>query len=99
MASGGGKPGEDTEELGTAEEDTEQGRGGKENIGEFFQGGSSTGAAVWGRDVGVDAKTREGVGLIHAWGRETVHGETAAERMGQEMVLPLPGGGHEGSGI
>ena len=37
MASGGGKPGEGVEELGTAETDTEQGRGGKENIGEFFK--------------------------------------------------------------
>ena len=37
MASGGGKPGEGAEELGTAETDTEQGRGGQENIGEFFK--------------------------------------------------------------
>ena len=35
LASGGGKPGEGAEELGTAETDTEQGRGGQENIGEF----------------------------------------------------------------
>ena len=78
LARGGGKPGEGTEELGTAEADTEQVRGGKENIGEFFQGGNSTGAAVWGGDVGVDSKNREGVELVHAWGRETDHGETAA---------------------
>ena len=37
MDSGGGKPGEGTVELGTAEADTEQGRGGQENIGEFFK--------------------------------------------------------------
>ena len=37
MASGGGKPVEGVEELGTAETDTEQGRGGQENIGEFFK--------------------------------------------------------------
>ena len=49
--------------------------------------------------MGVDAKTREGVGLVHAWGRETEHGETTTERVGREMVVPLPGGGHEGSGI
>ena len=45
-------------ELGRAEANTEQGRGGQENIGEFFQGGSSTGADVWGGDVGVDSKNR-----------------------------------------
>ena len=84
MASGGGKPGEGTEDLGTAEADTEQGKGIQESVGKFFQGGSPTGAAVWGGDVGVDAKNREGVGLIHAWGRETDHGETAAKRVGRE---------------
>ena len=47
----------------------------------------------------VDVKNIEGVGIIHAWGRETDHGETAAERVGREMVLSLPGGGHEGSKI
>ena len=99
MASGGGKPGEGAEDIRKAETDTEQGRGGQENIGKFFQGGSSTGVAVWGGDVGVESKNREGVGLIHAWGRTTDHGETAAERVGREMKLPLPGGGHEGSGV
>ena len=99
MASGGGKHGEGTEDLGTAEADTEQIRVRQESVGNFFQGGSPTGAAIWGGDVGVDAKNREGVRLIRAWGRKTDHGETAAERVGREMVLPLPGGGHEGSGI
>ena len=99
LVSGGRKPGEGTEELGTAEADTEQVRGGQENIGKFFQGGSSTGAAVWGGDVGVDSNNREGVGLVHAWGRKTDHGETAAERVGWKMVLPLPGEVHEGSRI
>ena len=32
-------------------------------------------------------------------GHDTDHWETAAERVGREMVLPLPGGGHEGSMI
>ena len=81
MASGGGKPDKGAEELGTAETDTEQGRGGKENFGELFQGVSSTVAAVWGRDVGVDSKNREGVGIVHAWGRATDYGEKAAERV------------------
>ena len=99
MSSGGGKPGEGTEELGVAEADTKQGRGRQDSVGEFFQGGGPTGTAVWGGDVGGDAKNRAGVELIHAWGRETDHGETAAERVGREMVLPLPRGGHEGSSI
>ena len=47
--------------------------------------------------MGGDAKNGAGAELLHAWGRETDHGETAAERVGREMVLPLPGGGHEGS--
>ena len=90
MASGGRKPGEGTEELGTDEADTEQGRGGQENIGKFFQGGSSTGAAVWGGDVGVDSKNREGVVLVHAWGRETYHGDTAVERGGAGNGITPP---------
>ena len=49
--------------------------------------------------MGGDAKNGAGVELFHAWGRETDHGETAAERVGREMVLPLPGGSHEGSRI
>ena len=99
MASGGVKSGEGTEELGTAEADTDQGRGRQESVGKYFQGSSPTCTAVWGGDVGVDTKNREGVELIYAWGRETDHGETAAERVGREMVLPLPGGGHERSRI
>ena len=71
------------EELGTAEVDTDQGRGRQESVGNFFQGSSPTGAAIWGKDVGVDSKNREGVGLVHAWVRKTDHGETAAERVGR----------------
>ena len=37
LASGGGKPDEGAEELGTAETDTDQGRGGQENIGNIFK--------------------------------------------------------------
>ena len=69
MDSGGGKPGEGTEELGTAEADTEQGRGRQESVAGFFQGGGPTGPAVWGGDLGGDAKNGAGVELIHAWGR------------------------------
>ena len=65
--------------------------------GNLFKGSGSTGTTVWGGDVGGDAKNGAGVELLHAWGRETDHGETTTERVVQEMVLPLPGGGHEGS--
>ena len=37
LASGGGKPGEGTEDLGTDEADTEQGRGRQESVGKFFK--------------------------------------------------------------
>ena len=47
--------------------------------------------------MGGDAKNGAGVELIHEWVSKTDHGETAAERVGREMVLTLPGGGHEGS--
>ena len=47
--------------------------------------------------MGGDAKNGAVVDLIHAWGRETDHVAIATERVGREMVLPLPGGGHEGS--
>ena len=65
----------------------------------MFQGGGPTGTAVWGGDVGGDAKNRAGVELINAWSSKTDNIETAAERVGREMVLSLPGGGHEGSRI
>ena len=99
MAGGGGKPGEGTEELGTAEADTDQERGRQESVGENFQGGGPTGTAVWGGDVGGDAKNRAGVELIHAWGRNTDHGETAAERVGREMVYPSLEGDTEEAGF
>ena len=73
MTSGGGKPGEGKGELGAAEADTDQGRGRKESVGEFFQGGGPTGTDVWGGDVGGDAKNRAGTELIHAWGRKMSH--------------------------
>ena len=82
LASGGGKPAEVEEELVTAETDPWQGRGGQEDIGDVFQSGGSTGAAVRGRGVSADPTDREGTGQIYAWGREKDHGETAAERVG-----------------
>ena len=99
MARDGGKTGESAEELGTADTDTVQGRGGQENIGDVFQSGSTTGATVWSGDMGAEPMNIEGVGLVHEWVRAKDHMETAAERVGEEMVLPLSGGGHEGGGI
>ena len=83
MASGSRTSGKGTVELGTAEVDTEQGKGRQESVGEFFKGGGPTGTAIWGGDVGVDAKNRAVVELIHAWDRETDHRETAAEMVGR----------------
>ena len=61
MASGGRKPGEGTEKLGTTAADPEQGGGRQESVGDFFKGGGSTGTAVWGGDVVGDAKNGAGV--------------------------------------
>ena len=47
--------------------------------------------------MGGNAKNGAGAELLHSWGSETDHRETAAERVGRDMVLPLAGGGHEGS--
>ena len=99
MASGDRKPGEGAEELGTSDTDPEQERVGKEDIRDVLQSGGTTGATVRGRDVGADTTKREGAGQVHAWGRAKDHGETAAERVGWEMVLPLSGGVHEGGGV
>ena len=77
--------------------DTRQGGGKQESVGEFLLGGGSTGTTVWGGEVGDDAKNGSGAELLHSWGSETDHREAATERVGREMVLPLPGGGHEGS--
>ena len=49
--------------------------------------------------MGGVAKNRSGAELLHSWGSETDHREAAAERVGREMVLHLPGGGHEGSRV
>ena len=49
--------------------------------------------------MGGDAKNGAGVDLINTWGRKIDNRKTATEREGWEMVLPLPGGGHEGSGV
>ena len=97
MAGSGGKPGEGTEELGTTAAGTKQRGGRQESFGGLFKSGGSTGTAVWGGDMGGDAKNGAGVEFFHAWGLETDHGETAAERVGREIVLPLHGGGHEAS--
>ena len=62
----------------------------------FIQYRGTTGAAVRGVDVGDDPMNREGAGQLHTWGRAKDNGETAVERVGLEMIIPLSGGGHEG---
>ena len=49
--------------------------------------------------MGADPTNIEGAGQLHAQGRAQYHGETAAERVGWEMVLPLSGGSHEVGGV
>ena len=60
---------------------------------------SSSGAAVWGGDVGGDSKDGAGTERVPAWGGEAAHWETGAEREGRGLALPLTRGGHEGGGI
>ena len=43
--------------------------------------------------MGADPTDREGAVELHARGRAKDHGETAAERVGWEMVLSLSCGG------
>ena len=49
--------------------------------------------------MGGVVKNGAGAELLHSWGSETDYRETAAERVGLEMVLPLTGGSHEGSRV
>ena len=79
--------------------DPEQGRGGQADIRDVLKSGGTTGAAVRGGEVGADPTNRNGAGRLHARGRVKDNGETIAERLGGEMVLTLPGGGHEGGRV
>ena len=49
--------------------------------------------------MGGVAKNGTGAELLHPWVSETDYREESAERVGWEMVLPLTGGGHEGSRV
>ena len=49
--------------------------------------------------MGAEPTNRKGAGQLHSKGCAKDNGETSAERVGGEMVLPLPGGGHEGVGV
>ena len=62
LASSGGKPGEGEEDLGKADKDPEQGRGGQEGVRYVLQSGGTAGATVWSGDVGADPTDREGSG-------------------------------------
>ena len=85
--------------MGTADKDPEQGRGGQDGIREVLQSGGAKGATVWGGDVDEDPTNIEGDGQLHERFRAQYHGETAAERVGWEMVLTLSGGGHAGGRV
>ena len=61
--------------------------------------GSAAGATARGGDVGADPTDRAGAGELHARGRAQDHRETAAERVGWEVVLSLSCGGHERGGV
>ena len=52
-----------------------------------------------GGDVGGVAKNGAGAERLHLWGSKTDYREAAAERVGREIVLPLTGGGREGSRV
>ena len=56
MAGGGGEFGRGVEELGENAGDLEKGGRHATDLGDFFQGGCTAGAAVWGGDVGGDSK-------------------------------------------
>ena len=99
MAGGGGKLGEGAEELGENAGDTDKGGRHDTDIGKFLQSVSATGAAVWGGDVVGDPKDGAGAERISPWGGKTTHWETAAEREGRGMALPLTRGGHEEAGL
>ena len=81
LASGGGKSCEGAEELGAADTDTHQGRGGQADIRDVFKSGSTTGVAVQGIYVGADPKNVKGAGQLHARGREKDTGDTAADKV------------------
>ena len=49
--------------------------------------------------MGGVAKNGAGAELFHPWGSETDYRESAKERMGWELVLPLTGRSHEGSRV
>ena len=49
--------------------------------------------------MGSDPTDIAGAGEFHARGRAQYHGETAAERVGWEMVLSLSAGGHTRDGV
>ena len=85
--------------MGKNSADPQQGRIKQASVGEFLQGGGSAGATFGGGDVGGVAKNGAGAELLHSWVSETHYREAAAERLGREMVLPLLGGGHEGSRV
>ena len=70
----------------------------KTGVGQFFQGGSAAGAAVWGGDVGGVPDDGAGAERISSQGVKITHRYTAAEREGRVMSIPLTTVGHGGGG-
>ena len=96
MASGGRKPGEGTEELGTAEAGTEQGRGRQESVREFFKAVVQQvllfGAETW---VLTPIIERELELFMHGAARRITGRQTRRGSDGK-WFYPSLEGGHEG---
>ena len=73
MAGGGGELGKGLEDLGEAAGDPEKGGRHKTVVGNFFQGGSTAGAAVWVGDAGGIPDDGSGAERISPWGGEKTH--------------------------
>ena len=98
MASGGGKLGEGTEDLGTAEADTEQERVRQESVGEFFKAVVQQ-LLLFGVETWVVTPRIEWVlnSFMHGAARRITGRQTQIGWDGKWFTLP--GGGHEGSRI
>ena len=59
---------------------------------------NSSGIALWGRDLGLNAGDGEGPGYFPLQGHEEDHGETTVAKEGRELDIPAAGGENEGGG-
>ena len=84
--------------MGETAGDTQQGGSNKAVVKENFKVGGAAGASVWVGNVGGVPENGVGIERVHPWGGEMDNRKTTTEREGWEVVSPLTGGGHEGSG-